>query len=54
MKQQLRTERFHTLMTKQERQMLDDLANRDGIKGADVVRRLIREAHRAINKKRAA
>lgn len=43
-----RTERFHVLMTKQERKMLGSLAQRDGIKAADVVRRLVRKAFKAV------
>ena len=34
--------------------MLDELANRDGVLAAAVVRRLVREAHKAIKRERAA
>jgi len=49
-----RTERFNLALTKQERRMLDELANRDGVLAAAVVRRLVREAHKAIKRERAA
>ena len=50
MKQPDRAERFHVLLSKQERQWLDTLANRDGVKAADIVRKLVRDAHKAIEK----
>ena len=52
MKAPKRDERFHVLLSKQERQMLDDLANREGVKAAVMVRMLVRAGHKAIEKKR--
>ena len=37
-------------MSKQERKMLDDLADREGVKAAHMVRMLVRAAHKAISK----
>ena len=48
MKSPVRTERFPILLSKQERKMLDDLANREGIKAAAVVRMLVRAAHKTM------
>jgi uncharacterized protein (DUF1778 family) len=52
MKAPKRDERFHVLLSRQERQMLDDLANREGVKSAVMVRMLVRAAHKTIKSAR--
>jgi hypothetical protein len=42
-----RNDRFHVLLSADERSMLDQLSDRDGVKGAAVFRRLLREAFEA-------
>jgi hypothetical protein len=40
-------ERLHILVSTDERRMLDELAQRDGLTPSDVVRQLVRRAHAA-------
>jgi hypothetical protein len=43
-----RTARLHVLMSKEERQTLEDLAANEGVSASVIVRRLVRDAHRKL------
>ena len=44
-----RTEHFHFRVSCEERQALEDLAVHEGVNAADVVRRLVAQAHKKLH-----